>query len=331
MTLKNYYIVLGVKSTATTDEIKTAFRELAKKYHPDKNPGDKFAEERFKEIQEAYMVLSNPEKKRNYDLKLNYTNRTQKTYNQQPFTGNAYSYAQQQYAARNNAAFNNLKSRPRNTHKPEERYQVVASVGVAMILLYFIISYSSSQEQNKKIKSSQPLTEKEIEALLKTELEKTSKKVDDVMIHNFDSPYTKYFGEEVYQDASKNNIVISAPGNSEAVVCLVENKSPFKVIRNQYMSAGSVFKMNNIPNGDYFLKVFYGNNWDTTVTFLNHSFKGGFKDQIGFVKIMNGKKGFKMSHIPEGNSASFSSYEITLNPNSDLEKRQAISEKEFFN
>ena len=65
---KNYYNILGIKKTATPDEIKKAYRTLAIKYHPDKNPGDKSAEDKFKEIAEAYVVLKDPTKKKNYDM-----------------------------------------------------------------------------------------------------------------------------------------------------------------------------------------------------------------------------------------------------------------------
>jgi DnaJ-class molecular chaperone len=65
--LKDYYKILGVREDATDEEIKRAYRELARKYHPDRNPGDKRMEEKFKEINEAYSVLSNPEKRRRYD------------------------------------------------------------------------------------------------------------------------------------------------------------------------------------------------------------------------------------------------------------------------
>ena len=64
---RDYYEVLGVSKDASAEELKKAFRKQAKQYHPDLNPGDKTAEAKFKEVNEAYEVLSDPAKRQRYD------------------------------------------------------------------------------------------------------------------------------------------------------------------------------------------------------------------------------------------------------------------------
>src|SRR4026208_542203 len=67
MDFKDYYATLGISKTASEKEVKQAFRKLARKHHPDVNPGDKAAETRFKEINEAYEVLGDADKRKKYD------------------------------------------------------------------------------------------------------------------------------------------------------------------------------------------------------------------------------------------------------------------------
>lgn len=65
--MKNYYRIIGVAQSATEEEIKSAYRKLAKKYHPDTHPGDRECEKRFLEVGEAYSVLGDAEKRKKYD------------------------------------------------------------------------------------------------------------------------------------------------------------------------------------------------------------------------------------------------------------------------
>src|ERR1700723_3128338 len=86
---KDYYEILGVKKSASAEEIRKAFRKLARKYHPDVNPGDKSAEEKFKALSEANAVLSDPKKRKIYDQVGFYSD------NIDPATAEAYAKAGQ--------------------------------------------------------------------------------------------------------------------------------------------------------------------------------------------------------------------------------------------
>lgn len=94
MQYKDYYKVLGVDKTASPEQIKKAFRKLAKKYHPDTNPGNKAAEEQFKDVNEAYEVLGDEKKRKQYD-----------TFGQQYNFQGGYDFDPSQYGFGNNARY----------------------------------------------------------------------------------------------------------------------------------------------------------------------------------------------------------------------------------
>lgn len=323
MAEKNYYIILEVKSTATFEEIKSAYRILAKKYHPDKNTGNKAAEEYFKEIQQAYAILSNPEKRGKYDLKLSFGNRSpqQKANSGGPqYTGNAYQFAQQQAQYKQQQAYAQKKTSTQSEKKTEkENWQILVSVGIALVLLYFIISYS-----NEKTTATNASSVPSIENTIAPEVQ-----ITESTISNYDSPYTAFFGEEVYDEQSKNSIAFLNGSQSEAVVCLVEKNMPNKTIRNLYMNSETEIKMNQIPDGEYFLKIYYGTDWSAKKTFLNETVKGGFEKENSFLKLNDGEDALIMKKEKKGSLDSYSTYEIKIGPD-NKQNAKVISAEAFF-
>ncbi|MBC5774508.1 DnaJ domain-containing protein [Pontibacter sp. KCTC 32443] len=93
---QTFYTVLGISPAATQQEVKHAYKKLAVKYHPDKNPGNKQAEDKFKLINTAYQTLSNPGKRARYDLKLQYLRERQRVVQQyQPYYNERYRYTRE--------------------------------------------------------------------------------------------------------------------------------------------------------------------------------------------------------------------------------------------
>ncbi len=88
--MEDLYSVLGVSKTASSDEIKRAYRVLAMKYHPDRNPGDTVAEEKFKSISSAYSILGDEQKRREYDMRSDYSYTTSQSSYNNSGTGSYY-------------------------------------------------------------------------------------------------------------------------------------------------------------------------------------------------------------------------------------------------
>lgn len=136
---KNYYHILGVSPGASASEIKVAYKRLALKWHPDKNPHNAHAEERFKQVNDAYQVLSNPRRRAAFDLQLQY----EKSQRQ------AHAHSTPRYHhTRQPAGFQerHYRQRPqKHTHFSRHDLKVVLSVVSAAVLLFVVINFGWSQ------------------------------------------------------------------------------------------------------------------------------------------------------------------------------------------
>jgi curved DNA-binding protein CbpA len=133
----NFYQILGISTTASDEEIKIAYRNLAKKYHPDKNGPNQFYEEHFKKINTAYQTLSKKEKRNRYDLKLRYraSNTTQSSFNNRTSDpGNKKST----HRASNTAREHRENERKR---QEKEKRKIYVLTGLTLICLIFFSIY----------------------------------------------------------------------------------------------------------------------------------------------------------------------------------------------
>lgn len=129
--MKNYYEILGIENFATDGEIKKSFRQLAIKYHPDKNKGRKDFEEKFKEIANAYEVLTDPIKKGNFDFRLSQRDLDSKQ--AEPTTRTNYSE----------------QKRPTKTENKKEEGAKIPIFWIIAIVVFILYLISTSNSDNK--------------------------------------------------------------------------------------------------------------------------------------------------------------------------------------
>lgn len=155
-----FYEVLGVSRFATDADIKKAFKELAKKYHPDKHPGEKFYEEHFKKINEAHQTLSNPQARQRYDLRVFYSQNTpppQQKYKQ--------STNQQRTTSQKQTPYTNYKKPQANrsaaSQKKLNKYYVYIGIGAFVFIMActwfynFMNAYASDKYYAEGLKEEQ--------------------------------------------------------------------------------------------------------------------------------------------------------------------------------
>jgi len=268
--MKDYYQILGVSRIASQEEIKLAYRALAKRFHPDLNPGNRAAEERFKEITLAYDTLSDETSRKRYNLKQLYggsvfaspTNPAQEK-----------EEARKEYAKR--MAYARHKEKKLAHEKSYRKRAIIIGICIAVLIT---IGLRIPGEQSERERRMQDFIDKNHGSFLHPEKAKNFVQ----SIQTADSPYDSIFGEGIYQDPTGHALHFSNQLKQDVVACLIDEKSPLRRMRNEFIRAGEWYTMAELPDGKYKLLLFKGKAWKPGALLLNNKVRGSFVRDTGF-------------------------------------------------
>lgn len=255
-----YYDILNIPRTARKEEIRASFRQLAKKFHPDLNPGSSSAEEKFKKIQEAYSVLSDDEKRKNYDLKLTYGAYFGKT---------TYKKTADQHSSRKTNPPPHFRSADfrKSKKKPSYLIPIFLSGFVVVLVVVMIVTMIKEQKERDRIARTLP------PSILQFDPTKEKKSPSSL------TPYEKWFGEGEVDKKSFNKMVVINSDQTEAVIVLVRVPEE-KIVRHLYLERGGIRAMERIPDGLYYTRILFGNDWDRDSSLVPGALKGFYKENV---------------------------------------------------
>ena len=314
--MKDYYQILGVSRLASAEEIKLAYRSLAKQFHPDLNPGNAEAEERFKEISRAYDTLSDEMERKKYDFRLMYG-------------GIGYASATKQTnTAAEDPRKEQLKREAYERHKKKKEAASAAYrkrtvyVGISILAIIVFALNSGGDKSEREMKIIQ-FEEKHRDEYLRVEAEEKEKRD----IHTADSPYDSIFGEGVYADSSQNTLFIVNNLKQDIVACLVEKQSPLKRIRNEFIRSRESYNMGQLPNGAYNLMIYRGLHWTPGRLRSGERETGWFATDTAFFQTAEFPIIMKKKNNKKGHPYTKSSIILT---DSLLKLMHPITSNEFF-
>lgn len=312
--MKDHYRTLGVPDNASEQDIKLAYRRLAKRYHPDVNAGAVGAEERFKEITEAYNILSDFSLRRAYDAR-----------RMRPFMYMPDNKEEKKDPRRKEYSEEELeRAQDRHRKKMLANMKRRKNILKGMIVTFILFMGASAAFENyideKREKESQALSARP------DSLMKLNPPYEKTKMENMDSPYDSIFGEGVYVQNSDLRFVLYI-SFSDAVICVQQADPPFKTIRNEFIYARNGFVMGGLPEGKYNIKLYTGFTWDMNKKSPGGKRVGGFKYNEKFYRVHDGPfiLNTKKTKGPDTNSCDT----IMLNPY--LIKFDSISRSAFFN
>jgi curved DNA-binding protein CbpA len=277
--VRDFYRILGIPDNATTADIKSAYRRLAKLYHPDLNPGSKHSEEKFKEILDAYTILSDDELRAQYDRKRKYGYSSPAgSYNAPPHNPNdPKRESQRKEYPPEYIEKMRQRNRTRIVKQIQRRKKILRGMIITFVLYLIATAIFESWISDQREKQSE-----QIVATLQDKHKRDSIISLDV-IQNLDSPFDSVFGPAQTTWLSPNQLVVVNPF-SDAVICLVHEPSG-KTIRNEFIHAQTSFIMKEVPNGTFHVKVYTGDDWNTKKQVPDGRALGGFSTNERFFSI----------------------------------------------
>lgn len=299
MYMQSYYDILGVSPSAGTDQIKAAFRKLAKLYHPDKNPHGK---EQFSKILLAYEVLTDSVRRQQYDIKLkygkaeNFKPRKQTSQKQKEWSFSDEELKRRQYYKEHyRKEYERYVKHAQVSKNGYNEYKyILFAAPLAVGLFMFIINIY--EESGASVDSKKPIPFEQVET---EELKMT------------DYPFTLYFKNPVFDTVANRNIEIKNFSAKDLVVAMFDNENKF--IRSAVIKPGFYIEVSELPERELNLRFVAGKHWNKHKIHRDLDVIGGFMDmETYFILNTKGSNGF-----------------FTINDEiiNDLDK---IGEKEFF-
>jgi curved DNA-binding protein CbpA len=250
--LSTLYEILGLSKSATPDQIKSAYRKLAKIYHPDKNHGNKDAEEKFKSIKDAYDILSDVVKKKKYDLSIESKNNIHKNSNKQK---NYTEFTQEELKRRR--YYQEYYTKEYNKHKEKEAFKeqkqynetraLIVLVPIALALVFFIINiYNHSTSKNYKFQN--PVSTKVKSIKVQSKILTQNKTGDE--------PFSSIINKTVVDKTSNDVIILRNNLDSDAIVFVSDYNN--KIVRHYYIEKKIEFFLEYLPQEKLNLSLLVG-------------------------------------------------------------------------
>lgn len=309
--MADYYTILGVSKTANENDIKAAFRRLAKLYHPDKNPTNPDAKLKFEQVLKAYETLIHPAKRRRYDYSIQSAS-TQpfQTHHQKGKHQKEWSFTDEELKRRQYYQTYYKKQQKTQVEEPAKNNYtdfkyILFATPLAVALLMMIISMFTEQPNTQQ-------SEAKIELVKPEKIEKQFK-------DGF-TPYSGLFGQIRTFD-TKNAISFNNNTGYDLVIALFENKTN-KYLQHTFLEDKSTVEFSMLPNQGVYWKCLIGKNWNPEKRVNNNQIVGCF-DSI--VQIQN----WKNTPILFDGKTYTQLFFLTL-LSDDLKDKQYISNEESF-